>query len=280
MSVPVWILDIFAAIMLLVAAVSAARLAVGGSWRRPATGADIDLAHVLMGIAMAGMLTSALSTLPDVVWEVIFGCLTAWFGWRVYQDARHRVAEPAGSGHYRPHLVHSAAMLYMFLALAAPAAAASGSGMSGMGGSSAAMTLQFPTLGLIFALVLAGYAVWDLDHLGRHYQFAGRGVRSGRGTPPGIPALATAAGPAAGQPAAATGPVQPATGVATSSESLATSAQATAIKPEPARENHATQPARDGGRATAWEKLLAPGVAVGCRIAMGITMALMLIIMI
>ena len=67
---PRWILDIFAAVMLLVAAVSAGqagrgpRLALAG-----ATDADIDGAHLLMGVAMAGMLVASLSTLPDAAWE-------------------------------------------------------------------------------------------------------------------------------------------------------------------------------------------------------------------
>jgi len=54
--IPSWILDIFAAIMLVVAAVSAARLVVARPWRRGtrrAALADIDLAHLLMAIAMA-----------------------------------------------------------------------------------------------------------------------------------------------------------------------------------------------------------------------------------
>jgi predicted membrane protein len=53
-------------------------------------------------------------------------------------------------------------MLYMFLALAAPAARSSG-GMAGM--MTAAQPLRYPALAFAFALVLAGYTVWDLDRL-------------------------------------------------------------------------------------------------------------------
>ena len=66
MSVPAGLLDAFAGVMLLVAAISATRLAL--SWR-PASrhfgpDADADVSHLLMGLAMAGTLTARLATLP------------------------------------------------------------------------------------------------------------------------------------------------------------------------------------------------------------------------
>ena len=87
---PSWILDILAAIMLLVAATSAGRLVVGRAWAGSSGNADIDVAHLLMGIAMAGMLVASLSTLPNDVWDVIFAVLTGWFGWRVYRESGAR----------------------------------------------------------------------------------------------------------------------------------------------------------------------------------------------
>jgi hypothetical protein len=56
--IPSWILDILAAIMLVVAAVSAGRLVAARPWPHGAGRAalaDIDVAHLLMAIAMAGM---------------------------------------------------------------------------------------------------------------------------------------------------------------------------------------------------------------------------------
>ncbi|HEX8009262.1 MAG TPA: DUF5134 domain-containing protein, partial [Trebonia sp.] len=170
MMTPAWILDVFAALMLVVAAVSAARLAAARPWRRGAAVADTDVSHLLMGIAMAGMLVSSLTTLSSGAWQVIFGLLTAWFGYRVVRDARANGVRALAGGHCAPHLVHSGAMLYVYLALAAPAAG--GSGMAGMGGSSgsAMRALEYPTLAFVFALILAGYTVWDLDRLsGRRY---------------------------------------------------------------------------------------------------------------
>lgn len=251
MSTPAWILDIFAALMLVVATVSAARLAGLRPWRlgRAAVVADIDVAHLLMAIAMAGMLAAGLSTLPDHAWAVVFGVLTVWFGYQVTWDARREGIRALAAGHCAPHLVHAAAMLYMFLALTAHAAR-SASGVAGMGGS-AMPTLSLPFLALLFALVLIGYSVWDLDQLsgpgaGPHYSLA---------IPRPVPA-AVLVGVPAGSDGGVTTMVRP--GVA------GRAASRTAIP----------------ASLTGASPVLAPWVATGCRIAMGVTMAFMLIIMI
>jgi hypothetical protein len=103
MMSPAWLLDILAALMLVVAAVSATRLATArspanrlsaaeptGSRSSPrgSGGADTDIAHLLMCIAMAGMLAPSVKTLPPHAWEAIFGLLTAWFAWRFVGDTR------------------------------------------------------------------------------------------------------------------------------------------------------------------------------------------------
>jgi Domain of unknown function (DUF5134) len=236
-TVPAWLLDIFAGVMLLVAAVSAARLAAGH--RDP--DADIDVAHLLMGVAMAGTLTASLAVLPPVAWEVIFGLLTAWFGYRVAREYR------AGQGlralvreHHAPHLLHSAAMLYMFLALRPPAPTMAGMGAAG---------LRLPTLALLFAFLLVAYAVADLDRIPAPR--ARPAPAALLGLPAPAPALATVGAPApAPAPAVTTIPEAPSAPIAA-----------------PASE-------------TAAHRVLGPGVARGCRIAMGVTMAFMLIIMI
>jgi Domain of unknown function (DUF5134) len=255
--VPAWILDVFTALMLLVAAVSAARLVAA---RRQQTGtatADIDVAHLLMGIAMAGTLTAALTTLPDTAWEVIFGLTTAWFAWRVWRDASANGVRALAGGHCAPHLVHSGAMLYMFLAAAAPAA---GSGMGGMGGAAgtAMRTLGYPTLAFVFALILAGYAVWDLDQLsGRRYSLAGAAVSL---VPSGVPAMAAALSATV----AFSGP--------TAAGDLARMEASPAGAAVPGKAS--------GSRFAPPAVLLSPGTTVGCRIVMGVTMAFMLAIMI
>jgi hypothetical protein len=71
MGGPAWLAAIFAAASLAVAVYCAGRLAVARGWHRP-TELDTDGAHVVMGVAMAGMLVSGLRTLPSAIWEVVF----------------------------------------------------------------------------------------------------------------------------------------------------------------------------------------------------------------
>ncbi len=135
-------------------------------------------------------------------------------------------------------------------------------GAAGMG------TFAVPTLGLVFALALAGYAVWDLDQLPSPAPRRSRARISLSLTPspagagaltrpghavaaiPGAPAPAADGYGAAGHGAARTQP-----GSAALAPAGASLAEARSL-------------------------ILAPGVAVACRIAMGVTMAFMLIIMI
>ena len=244
MSIPAWILGIFGVVMLLVAEVSAGQLVVAHAWtRRAGTDADIAVSHLLMGIAMAGILVPGLSTLPNAVWEVVFAVMTAWFAWCLWRESGGRGAAVA-SGHYAPHLVHSAAMLYMFAALAGPSAESSGMSMSGTGGisgmaggSSGGMpTLHASALALIFALLLVAFTVHDLDRragLDGYFCFHVVGRRFVAG---GSALAAAAAGPVALR--------QP---------------------------THAY---------TAERLLLSPAVVKGCRVATGVIMAFILIILI
>ena len=259
---PAWILDIFAAIMLVVAAVSAARLAAARPWQRGAVVTDTDIAHLLMGIAMAGMLAAGLTTLPDDAWAAVFCVLTIWFGYRVVRDYRANGTRALAVGHCAPHLVHSAAMIYMFLAIAAPASAA-GAGMAGMGGMSGMSTLSVPTLAFVFALILIGYTIWDLDQLSslRHGLAA---AVAGAATPALVGASAGPLGTAVDAEVAAE---SGGGGGGLAADSSAGSGEA----------GHA---GTGGDRSRLLSVLFSPGTVVGCRIAMGVTMALMLILMI
>jgi hypothetical protein len=172
MSTPTGILEIFAAIVILVAEVSAGQLVIGRAWtRRGGTGADVAVSQLLMGIAMAGILVPGLSILPNAVWEVVFAVMTAWFAWCLWRESRGRGPAAVAHGHYVPHLVYGAAMLYVFAAVAGPSVEGSGiptsgtGGMSGMAGgpSGSTPTLHASTLALIFTLLLIACTVHDLD---------------------------------------------------------------------------------------------------------------------
>ena len=228
MGSPAWLTGIFAALMLAVATYCAGRLAVARRWQRP-TEFDTDAGHVLMGVAMAGMLVARLRILPAATWEAVFGAGAAWFAWQVLQSRRRAPATSWRCLHPAPHLVECAAMLYMFLVLPPLA----GRGMAAM--SAAGSSYSF--LALVMALFMVGYVVRVADRLT---------IRA--------PALAVAqAGPA---PMAA--PAPPA-------------APAPANTPAP------------GGRVSAStlsaRPYLAPRCAALCKIAMGLTMAYMLVLM-
>jgi hypothetical protein len=137
-----------------------------------------------MGIAMAGTVAPRLTTLPYGAWAAVFGLLTTWFAFLVMREARVNGTRALAGGHCATHLMHSAAMLYMFLPVAASAA--------GMGAPGPAMhAVRFPFLALVLALILAGYTVWDLDQLSSgRYRLTTRPAGSGdRGFP--LPAAAT-----------------------------------------------------------------------------------------
>jgi hypothetical protein len=125
---PAWILDALAGVMLAVAGVSAVRLAGARPWRRGTAVTDTDVGHLLMAIAMAGTLAAGLRTLPGAAWVAIFAVLTSWFGYRVAREARAGGVRALAGRHCTPHLVHSGAMIYMFLAL--PRLAAAGAGIA------------------------------------------------------------------------------------------------------------------------------------------------------
>jgi hypothetical protein len=168
MTNPGWLNDTFAAVMIAVAAYSAGRLVAARRWSRP-THTDVEVAHILMGTAMAGMLVSDLDSLPVGVWEFVFSVLAGWFVWRCYQF----VKDPStGLKHDQNvhrlsrrliHLVMALAMIYMYLATV-PSATNSGGSMA-MGAATGATT-DFVLLPLAFITSLFASAIWELDRIG------------------------------------------------------------------------------------------------------------------
>ena len=160
MGGPAWLIGIFAAAMLTVAVYCTGRLIAARRWRRP-TELDTDGAHVVMGVAMAGMLVSGLRTLPSAIWEVVFAAGAAWFGYRMLRARRGAQPSPWRSSHPLPHLVECGAMVFMFLIL--PASAAAGTSMT-----MTATESRFSFLTLPLALFLFGYVVWIGDRVTVH----------------------------------------------------------------------------------------------------------------
>jgi hypothetical protein len=159
MAGPFWLAGTFAAVVILVGAYSASRLAI--SLRRGrATEFDADALHAVMGTAMAGMLVPRLSVLPSSVWVVIFGIAAAWFGWRAVRTRGFATAFPV------PHLIESAAMLYMLLPVQGPLPTHGRAGMAAAGmGPSTGPAGSFPAVAVVLAMFMLGYIVWTTDRL-------------------------------------------------------------------------------------------------------------------
>ncbi len=137
MAGPSWLAAALAAVMIAIAIYCAGRLAAARLWRR-FTEVDADSLHVVMGVAMAGMLLPRLSPLPVTAWQAVFGASAAWFAYRAVRSRLRRNA--AGSrwrcSHPVAHLVESAAMVYMLAVLPGswPGWPGRAMAMPGMGG--------------------------------------------------------------------------------------------------------------------------------------------------
>jgi len=165
MAGPSWLEGAFAAVMILTAAYSAGRLAVSRLWAR-ATEFDADALHAVMGAAMAGMLAPRLNVLPNSAWAAVFGISAAWFGWHAIHAPGRGTPNSSRCRYPVPHLIECAAMLYMLLPLNGmrPADGGTGTAMGGMG-ASAGRAGGFPALAVVLALFMLGYIVWTTDRL-------------------------------------------------------------------------------------------------------------------
>jgi hypothetical protein len=168
MAGPSWLAGTVAVVMVATAVYCVSRLAAAWRWQRP-TEYDADGVHVLMGVAMAGMLVPRLNPLAGTGWTaggaVVFGAAVAWFGGRAVRAYLRYQGHQAGRQavvHHGQHLLASGAMLYMFLALSAGRAEPAGPGMSAAGSAAAA---RLPTLALVLAVALVGYVIWTTDRL-------------------------------------------------------------------------------------------------------------------
>jgi hypothetical protein len=164
---PTWLADLFAGVMLAVAAYSLARPIYAGRYHRQAN-LDTDATHVLLGLALAGLLAPSVSVLPRTtwatdIWAAIFAAATVWFAWRLTTTPRADLAR------YASVLIACAAMVFIQLD---PTYAASGGGTTAMpgmpgmaAGSSAGSAFRTPTLALLFAFAVTAFAVLATDRI-------------------------------------------------------------------------------------------------------------------
>jgi hypothetical protein len=152
---PSWLTGLLAAVMLTVAAYNTTRL-VAAPRRGRAAELDADGVHVVMGIAMAGLLTPALSFAPARLWQAVFAAAGTWFAWQFLRTRRGARLGPWRCPHPLPHLIECAAMVLM---LALPAATAA-TGMAAMTGTLTGAAARFSPLTLLLALFMVGYVMW------------------------------------------------------------------------------------------------------------------------
>jgi hypothetical protein len=173
MTGPAWLAPLLAAVMLLIAAGSVARLVVW--WLRGrAAEPEADALHAVMGVAMAGMLEPVIRPVPSTAWLAVFAAAGVWFALRATR-ARSRRQQPGGRSRQRgnwrcahpaPHAVECAAMIYMLV----PASGGSHGQLTGMPGMTSSAPSANPALALLLALFMLGYTVWTADRLTSQYR--------------------------------------------------------------------------------------------------------------
>jgi hypothetical protein len=161
---PAGVVDVFAGVVIVVGAYCVGRLVAGRRLgRRSHYG--VNAGHVLMAIAMVGMLVPHWEVLPVGLWEAVFATLTV-----VFAAMALRTVAGAGAGslagaagrhvrHYAVHAVMSAAMLYMYrLGMPGSGRSVLTAPMAGAGN---------PMVTSVLLVVLLASAVWQLDAIGR-----------------------------------------------------------------------------------------------------------------
>ena len=196
-SAPAWLAGSFAALMIMIAVCCAARLAISRPRGRN-TERDTDVLHVLMGVAMAGMLEPRLAPVPVTAWRAVFVAAAAWFTWQALRPGRH--VRAARCAHPAAHGIECAAMIYMLLPVGSwPSSHSPAMVMPGM---SQGTTTGNPALTLVLALFMLGYLLWAVDRLARLSRAptpATASVTTGRTLQVGqiMPVTSAAAAPAA-----------------------------------------------------------------------------------
>ncbi len=191
MTGPAWLGSTLGMIVLLAGAAALARLVVAWRVHRP-TDAEVDIHNVLMGVSMAGVLIPQLLIVTPgaatTAWLVVWIIVTAWFVVSVARDASRGDPGRRFAGHHVPHLVMSAAMVFMFSAGDRPVPGVAGLGF---------------VAGLAYAFVafMVGYVVLVVDRIP---VIAVAGVGDVRAIGWAVPASVTSAEPVAPRLAAAT----------------------------------------------------------------------------
>ncbi len=153
MGTPSWLYYLFALAMLAVAAYAVSLLVLSVQNNDPA-GRDIDVAHLFMGVAMAGMFVVRWAFWPSAFWELVFFVLMVWFIVRSSLSLQRY-------GFHIPHeAIHALMSFAMLLMFEYPMGAPSPSGAMAM--SSSSHGILDPGIGLLLAFAFFGSAIFTL----------------------------------------------------------------------------------------------------------------------
>ncbi len=164
MAHPTWLAYFFASLMGLVAVYCVARLAVARP-RGHVIEYDVDVSHLLMSLAMIGMLVPRWNKISNTVWVVVFFAFLVWFAAKalVTYRARRGSTVPVVTDQIRHNVFHglmALAMLDMYwigMPMSA-SSATSGAAMSAMSGSHTNVLIT-----LLVVVVLLGLTLWEID---------------------------------------------------------------------------------------------------------------------
>lgn len=161
MGTPSWLYYLFGLLMLAIAAYGLVLLVYSVTGRHH-WGRDVDIAHLAMGVSMAGMFVTKWAFGPSAVWELIFAALLIWFMVRSIQSIQH-------FGLHKPHqAIHAAMSFAMLLMYWYPMGSTSGATGMSMSAASGAAKLD-PGLGFAVGIgfLCFGYLHACFSHQGR-----------------------------------------------------------------------------------------------------------------
>jgi hypothetical protein len=155
MGTPSWLYYLFGLLMLAVAGYSLTLLVFSVTGRHH-SGRDIDIAHICMGVSMAGMFVTGWAFGPSSGWELIFAALLIWF-------IARSVTSIQRFGLHKPHeAIHAAMSFAMLLMYLYPVGATSRvSGTMSMSMTAGGARLD-PGLGFLLAVTFFVSAVFTL----------------------------------------------------------------------------------------------------------------------
>ncbi len=155
MGTPAWLYYLFGLLMLAVSGYSVTLLVFSVTGRHH-FGRDVDIAHICMGVSMAGMFVARWAFGPSAAWEFIFAALLIWFVVRSLKSIQR-------FGLHKPHeAIHAAmsfAMLLMYLYPVGATSRVSGTMSMAMARGGAKLD---PGLGFILAVTFFASAVFTL----------------------------------------------------------------------------------------------------------------------